>query len=73
MLWRTPILYFPHYDPAPYEESFDQSTRLPDTPVGSAQLSTAGRVVPDRPGPLDREVRPNKARSNPTYVDNIGV
>ena len=60
----------PH-DPAPPEEPCDRTTKKPDTLVGSAtQLSSPGRLAPDRLGPPDREVRLNKeqgARSCSTH------
>ena len=43
----TPTL--PPYDPAQSEDGLcDLTTKKPDTPVGSAQLSTTGRLAPDR-------------------------
>ena len=59
-------------DPAKSENKpFEQTTKQPNTQVGSAQLSTAGRVAPDGPEPLDREVRPNTARVNPAGGEEL--
>ena len=50
--------------------------------MGSAQLITAERLAPDLQGPLDRKVRPDRARNNAAsgeelqdgaVVDNPGV
>ena len=59
----TPTL--PQDDPTQSEQgSCDLITKQPNTPVGTAQLSTTERVAPDRQGPLDGEVRPDRAKSN---------
>ena len=77
----TPTL--PQDDPTQSEQgSCDLITKQPNTPVGTAQLSTTERVAPDRQGPLDGEVRPDRARrktargedlQDRAFVDNLGV
>ena len=62
----NPTRTLPPHDPAQSEnEPCDLTTKQPNTPVGSAQLSTRGRVAPDWPGPMNGEVRPDRARSYP--------
>ena len=76
----TPTL--PPNDPAQSDQGpCDLTPKQPNTPVWSAQLSTVERLAPDLEGPLDREVRPDRARSNTargkelrdeTVVDHLG-
>ena len=58
-------------NPPPTLPPDDLTTKQPDTPVGYAQLSTAEWVAPDQQGPLDREVRPDRARSNTTSGEEL--
>ena len=61
----------PPHNPAPHKEPCDQTTRKHETLVESAaQLTNSVRPAPDRPGPMDREVRPDmeqEERSSTTH------
>ena len=80
---RNPTPTLPPCDPAQSEHGpCDLTTKEPDTSVGSEQLSTAGRLAPEGPGPWYRAVRPDRAREEPTCsgeprdgtaADNHGV